>query len=183
MIKLQKSGVFCKNILHHKVSSKFENYFQKAMAVLHKKVADFNSVFSACSCTTNSHKIFTTCITQLTRIYWSHEIIPFPNWSYNSKGMRWKLHRYVRSCHKCQIMILQKPKFIDLYQDIAQTPQDHSSIDLLEPYKATSQGNLYILTAVCNLTGYIMTTPIKDKKYNVSSKPFIFWHYVEIWFS
>ena len=61
-------------------------------------------------------------------------------------------------------MNLQKPNFIDLHQDIAQTPQDNLSIDLLGPYNATSQGNLYALTAVCNLTGYLMTTPIKDKK-------------------
>ena len=49
-------------------------------------------------------------------------------------------------------------------KDIAQTPQDHISIDLLGPYNITSQGNSYTLTAVCNLTGYLMTTPIKDKK-------------------
>ena len=61
-------------------------------------------------------------------------------------------------------MNLQKPKFIDIHQDIAQTPQDHLSIDLLGPYSATSQGKLYVLTAVCNLTGYLMTTPVKDKK-------------------
>ena len=61
-------------------------------------------------------------------------------------------------------MNLQKPQFINLYQDIAQTPQDHISIDLLGPYNVTSQGNSYTLIAVCNLTGYLMTSPIKDKK-------------------
>ena len=59
-------------------------------------------------------------------------------------------------------MNLQKPHFIDLHQDIAQTPQDHISIDLLGPYNITSQGNTYALTAVCNLTGYLLTTLIKD---------------------
>ena len=78
--------------------------------------------------------------------------------------MRRKLREYVRSCHKCQIMNLQKPNFIDLYQDIAQTPQHHLSINLLEPYNITSQGNSYVLTAVCNLRCYPKTTPIKDKK-------------------
>ena len=57
-----------------------------------------------------------------------------------------------------------KPSFIDLHQDIPQNPQDHVSIDLLGPYNITSQGNSYASTAVCNLTGYFMTTPIKDKK-------------------
>ena len=80
--------------------------------------------------------------------------------------MRRKLHEYiVKSCYKCQIMNLQKSKFIELHQDIAQTPQeDHLSIDFLGPYNTTSQGNLYVLTAVCNLTGYLMTTLIRDKK-------------------
>ena len=78
--------------------------------------------------------------------------------------MRRKWHEYVRPCHKCQIMNLQKPISIHLHKDIAQTPQDHLSIDLLGPYSVTSQGNSCALTAVCNITGYLMTTPIKDKK-------------------
>ena len=82
---------------------------------------------------------------------------------YYFQGMRKKIHQYVRSCHKCQIMNIQKPHFINL-QDIAQMPQDHISIDLLGPYNITSQGNAYTLTAVCNFTGYLMMTPIKDKK-------------------
>ena len=46
---------------------------------------------------------------------------------------------------------------------MAQIPQDHLSIDHLEPYNATSQGKIYVLTGVCNLTGYLMMTPIRDK--------------------
>ena len=61
-------------------------------------------------------------------------------------------------------MNLQKPHFIDLQQNITQTPQDQISIDLLGPYNITSQGNSYTIAVVCNLTGYLMTTPIKDKK-------------------
>ena len=83
---------------------------------------------------------------------------------YYFKGVRKKLHEYVRFCHKCQIVSLQKPRFIDVHQDIAKTPQDHLSIDLLGPCNTTSQGNIYILTAVCNLTGYLMTTQFRDKK-------------------
>ena len=65
---------------------------------------------------------------------------------YCFQGMRKKIHQYIRSCHKCQIMILQKPHFINLHQDIAQMPQDHISIDLLGPYNVTSQGNSYTLS-------------------------------------
>ena len=61
-------------------------------------------------------------------------------------------------------MNLQKPHLINLHHDIAQIPQDHISIDLLGPYTITSQGNTYALTAVCNLTCYIMTLSIIDKK-------------------
>ena len=78
--------------------------------------------------------------------------------------MRGKLLEYMRSCHKLQIMNLQKPNVIDVHQDIAQTPQDHLSIDLLGPYNIISQDNSHALTPVCNLTGYFMTTPINDKK-------------------
>ena len=46
VIKLQKNGVFCKNILQHIGCSKFKNYF-KDVDILHKEVVDFISVFSA----------------------------------------------------------------------------------------------------------------------------------------
>ena len=61
-------------------------------------------------------------------------------------------------------MNLQKPNYIKLYQDITQTPQDYISIYLIGLYSTTSKGNSYILTVVCNLTGYLMTTPIPDKE-------------------
>ena len=78
--------------------------------------------------------------------------------------MKKKIHQYVRSSHNCQIMKLQKPHFMNFHQDIAQTPQDDISIDLLGPYTITFQGKSYALTTVCSLTGYLMTSPIKDKK-------------------
>ena len=62
------------------------------------------------------------------------------------------------------MMSLQKPNYINLHQETTQTLQDHISIDLMGPYNTTSQGNAYTLTAICNLTGYLMTTPISDKK-------------------
>ena len=71
-------------------------------------------------------------------------------------------------------MNLQKPHFINLHQDIVQIAQDHISIDLLGPYKVTSQGNSYTLSTVCNITGYLMTLPIKD---NDSSNVPVFKHY------
>ena len=101
------------------------------MGILHKKVADFNSVFSA---------VVVQRILIRYLLHASHEPLghigamkfyDFLKQLYYLKGMRRKLHEYLRSCHKCQIMNLQKLKFMDLHQDIAQTPQDHLSIDLL----------------------------------------------------
>ena len=83
---------------------------------------------------------------------------------YYFQGMKKEIHQYIRSWHKCQIKNLQEPHFINLHQDIAKTPQDHISIDLLGLYNVTSQGSSYTLTAVCNLNGYLMPLPIKDKK-------------------
>ena len=60
-------------------------------------------------------------------------------------------------------MSLQKPNYIILHQEIAQTPQDHLLIDLIGPCNTTMQGT-HTLSAICNLTGYLMTAPIPDKK-------------------
>ena len=61
-------------------------------------------------------------------------------------------------------MNLQKPNYVNLHQNIAQTQQDYLSVDLIVPYKSTTKGNTYALTAICNLTGYLTTSPIPDKK-------------------
>ena len=39
-------------------------------------------------------------------------------------------------------MNLQKPNFFNLHHDIAQTPQDHISIDLLGPYMSLYETTL-----------------------------------------
>ena len=57
-----------------------------------------------------------------------------------------------------------RPHFINIHQDIAQTPQDHISINLLGSQNITSQGNSYTLTTVCSLIGYLMMMLTKDKK-------------------
>ena len=45
-------------------------------------------------------------------------------------------------------MNLQKPNYINLHQEITQTPQDHLLIDLMGPYNTTAQGNTYALIAI-----------------------------------
>ena len=92
-----------------------------------------------------------------------------PNYTISSKGsITFKTcgRKYTNTLDpaKCQIMNLQKPHYINLHQDITQTPEDHITIDLIGPYNTTSQGNSYDLTVVCKLTSYLMTTSIPDKK-------------------
>ena len=74
------------------------------------------------------------------------------------------IHKYVRTYKKCKIMNLHKPNYINLHQDITHTPEDHLSINLMGPYNITTQGNTYSLITICNLTGYLMTASIPDKK-------------------
>ena len=55
------------------------------------------------------------------------------------------MHQHVRSCQKCQIRNLQKPYYMNLYQDIVKTPQDYIYSDPLGPYntdKATPMSSL-----------------------------------------
>ena len=43
-------------------------------------------------------------------------------------------------------MNLQKPIYINLHQEITQTPQDCLSIDLVGPNNTKAQGNPYAIT-------------------------------------
>ena len=88
-----------KNMLQHIGCSKYEDYFKDARGVLHKKVIDFNSVFSA---------VFAPQILIKYLLHASHDslgyvgaikLYHFRKGFYYLKGMRTKLHEYVRSCH------------------------------------------------------------------------------------
>ena len=164
VIKLQKNDTFCKNILEYIHCSKNDNYFIDAKGILHKKVINFNSTFTAVVVP----RILIKYLLHVSHDSLGHtggiKLYYFIKRLYYFQGMIKKIHQYVRSRHKCQMMNLQKPHLINLHQDIAKTPQDHISIDLLGHYNVTSQSNSYALTTVCNLTGYLMTSPIKDKK-------------------
>ena len=153
VIKPQKNDIFCKNVIQHIGCSKYDNYFTDAISILYNKVVDFNSVFSAIVIS----QILIKYLLQASHDSLGHvgatELYHVLKCVYYFQATSRKLHQYMRSCHKCKIMNLQKPNFIDLHQDIAQTPQDYLSIDILGSYNVTSQGNSYALTAVCKLTG------------------------------
>ena len=163
-VKLQKNDTFCKNIMQHIDCSKHYDYFVDAAGIQYRKVIDFNSTFSGIVIPQSLIKYLLHTLHDSFEHVGATKLYYFLKRFYYFQGMRRKIHQYVRSFHKCHIMILQNPHLTDLHQDIAQTPQDHVSIDHLGPYNITSQCNSYILSAVCTLTGYLMTTPIKDKK-------------------
>ena len=93
-----------------------------------------------------------------------------PNYTISSKGFissktcRMKYTNTLDPVKNVKSWICKKTHYTNLHQDIDKTPQDHISIDLIGPYNTASQDNSYTLTVVCNLRGYLITTPIPDKK-------------------
>ena len=106
VIKLQKNDTFCKHILQHIHCSKNDNYFIDAMGILHKKVIDFNSTFSAVVIP----QILIKCLLLASHdslVYvWATKLYHFLKRLYYFQSMRKKMHQYVTSGHKCQIMNL-----------------------------------------------------------------------------
>ena len=144
------------------------------MGILHKNIIDFNSTFSSVVVPNILIKYLLHTFHDSLGHVGATELYHIFKSLYYFQGMWKTIHKYVRTCQKCQIMNLQKPNYINLHQDIAHTPQYHISIDLICPYNTTSQGNSYTYTVVCNLTGYLMTTPIPDKK-TVTVAIHLFW--------
>ena len=163
IIKLQKNDTFCNNIIHHMHCNTNENYFTDAMGILHKKVIDFNSTFLSVI----RPKIF---IRYLLHTSW----FPRPCWSHNVLSLPQKvlllprhpqdnmqIHKNLSKMSNYEFTKSKQHQFTSRYSS---NPTNHISIDLIGPYKSTSQGNSYALTTICNLTGYLMTTTIPDQK-------------------
>ena len=107
VIKLQKNYTFCNNIIQFINCSKHDNYFIDSTGILHKKVVNFNSTFSAI----DIPLIFINYLLHASQSFLGHvgvtKLNHFLKWFYYFQGMRRKIHQYVRSCNKCQIMNLQ----------------------------------------------------------------------------
>ena len=113
VMKWQESGVFCKNILQRISCSKHENYFQDALGILQKKVIDFNNVSPAVVVPQILMKYLLHTSHHSIRHLEATKLYHFPLMDLLFQRDERKLHAYVRFCHKCQIMNLQKPRFID----------------------------------------------------------------------
>ena len=125
IVKLQKSNTFYKKILEHIHCSKNNNYFTYAMGTI-----DSNSIFSAVVIPQILIKRLLQTSHNSLGYTGAMKLYHFIKRLYCFQGMRKKI-QYIRLCHKCQIINLQK------HQDIAQTPHNHISIDLLGPYNVT----------------------------------------------
>lgn len=83
---------------------------------------------------------------------------------YYFRNMFKKLKKYIKNCEKCKI---NKPgKATKENMIITETPNaafDMIQIDTVGPIGTTSNGNKYILSIQCELTKYIILTPMLDK--------------------
>ena len=97
VMKLQESDAFCKNILQHISCSKQENYLQDAKVVLHKKVIDFDNIFSAAVVPQILIKYLLHTSHDLLVHVGVTKLYHFLKQLYYFKGMGKKLHEYVRA--------------------------------------------------------------------------------------
>ena len=124
VVKLQKNKTFSKNILEHIHihCSKNDNYFTDVMGILHQKVIDLTSTFSASVVPLILIKYLLHTSHNSLGHTGAMKLYHFIKCLYYCQGMRKKIYQYVRLCHKFQIMNFQK-HFINLPQDIAETLQ------------------------------------------------------------
>lgn len=83
---------------------------------------------------------------------------------YYFKHMTKKVKHYIKSCEKCKINksgLNTKEKLI--ITETPNNPFDILQIDTVGPLKVTNNGNTYVLSMQCELTKYIILTPLLDK--------------------
>ena len=113
--QLQKDNIFCNHIITHLQCSPHENYFTDIMGTLHKMVIDFNSMISSVVIQKILIKYLLHTLHDslahvgATKLY--HFIKKALLFSKNVK----MIHKYVRTCKKCQIMNYQKQNYIIYY--------------------------------------------------------------------
>lgn len=84
---------------------------------------------------------------------------------YQWKHLRRDIANFVQNCTQCA---LNKPKRANIeplcLTTTPQQPFDRVVIDTLGPLVTSNQGNTYALTAICDLTKYVITVPIPNKQ-------------------
>lgn len=81
------------------------------------------------------------------------------------KNMRTDIAKYVNACHKCRT---NKPKNANkealFLTPTPQQPFEKLVIDTVGPLPKSINGNLYVLTTICDLTKFIVCIPIPNKE-------------------
>ena len=81
------------------------------------------------------------------------------------KGMKPMIQRYIRICQACRARNIQVVKYPQMHFETAAMPMQFISMDLIGPFSPpTTQGNVYALTVICMLTGYVFCIPIPNKE-------------------
>ncbi len=84
---------------------------------------------------------------------------------YRWKGMTKDVRDYVRTCRKCQInKATAKHKPFSTLTFTPPEPFDEVTIDLIGPRPMSERGNAYALTMQCQLTKFVIISPIRDKE-------------------
>lgn len=90
------------------------------------------------------------------------------------KNMYSEVQNYISKCAKCQ---MNKPKHkLKEPMVITNTPNapfELISIDTIGPLHQTQNGNVYAVTAMCELTKYLISIPIPDKRAETVAKAII----------
>lgn len=85
--------------------------------------------------------------------------------SFQWKGMSKDIAKYISQCNKC---ILNKVKSSTrepmMLTPTPQAPFDVVIVDTIGPLQRSNNGNQYAVTLICDLTKYLITIPIPDKK-------------------
>ena len=83
---------------------------------------------------------------------------------YYWKDMRTQILQYCKCCKVCSQQKVQKMQFEKQIFEPGVQPMEFISMDLVgELHLPSSKGNKYALTAICMLTGYTFSIPIKNK--------------------
>lgn len=90
---------------------------------------------------------------------------------YTWKGMSRDVSKFVKNCEKCLLNKIKIGNQEPLV--ITETPMmtfDKIVIDTIGPLPMSESGNKYAVTIICDLTKYVIATPIPDKEANTVAK-------------
>lgn len=87
------------------------------------------------------------------------------------KTMLRDINRYVKSCEKCMLTKIKPSNREEM--TITRTPVEPFDIlvvDTVGPLPKSTNGNIYIVTMMCELSKYLITVPTPDNRANTVAK-------------